>query len=53
MFQEYPKWIEDKSHQDGGFVVFSREEEERHGLQEETEAPQEVKKRGRPKKVAE
>ena len=41
MFQEYPKWVDIPGHEDGGKVVFSREEEES------------LKKRkpGRPKKA--
>jgi hypothetical protein len=51
MFQEYPKWIPVQGHEDGGIVVWNKEEELNHGMQKE--APEEVtpKKRGRPKKV--
>ncbi len=52
MFQEYPKWINVPGHEDGGIVVWNREEENSYALQEK--APEEVetpKRRGRPKKV--
>lgn len=49
MFQDYPKWINDPNHPDGGFVVFDAEEEEKLKPKEE-----EVKRKpGRPKKVQE
>ena len=54
MFQEFPKWINVPGHEDGGFVVFSADEEKTYAVQEQkTEASEEVKRKpGRPKKVS-
>ena len=49
MFQEYPKWIDIPDHEDGGKVVFSKEEEE-EALRPTVPDP-EPKKRGRPAKA--
>ena len=50
-FNEYPKWINQPGTESGGLVVFSKEEEEKYVLQEEKDTAEEVKRRGRPRKV--
>lgn len=52
-FQEFPKWIPLPEHQDGGIVVFNAEEEKSYVVQEDQAPAEEVKKRGRPRKVTE
>lgn len=52
-FQEFPKWINVPGHEDGGIVVFNAEEEKSYAVQEDQAPAEEVKKRGRPRKVTE